>query len=215
MINRLITAILLVTATATFAQADVITTQKTSRLPATILPNAMDELDPFDPNIEQKLEDMDRIYEQETGLSAIVEDVSATWASCRQSSCAVWIRIDKSKQTAYLYKYGRHVDTWLVSSGVPGRGTPNFEGRPNGRIYDRYTSTKYPEGDYKGLGNMPYAVFYKGGFAIHGTTVGNFKRLGKKASHGCIRVHPDNGFTFNRLVRQHGIGNVWISIYGN
>ena len=32
--------------------------------------NALDELNPFDPNIEQQLEEMDRVYEQETGLYA-------------------------------------------------------------------------------------------------------------------------------------------------
>lgn len=175
--------------------------------------NLMDELDPFDPNIESQLEEMDAIYEQETGMSPFVDTFTIPFGpKCRQISCPVFIRIKKSVQTAYLYRDGSLVSTWLVSTGVPGRGTPDFEGNPNGRIYDKYTSSKYPEGDYKGLGNMPYAVFYKGGFAIHGTTMGNFKRLGQKASHGCTRLHPDNGFTFNRLVRQYGIYNVWISI---
>ena len=209
MITRLITALLLVSSLATFAQAQEMT-------PAIVdanAPNVMDELDPFDPNIEQKLQEMDRQYELETGKPAFIEDIMSTWAACRQSSCPIWIRINKAVQKAYLYQNGRHIATWLVSTGVPGRGTPNFEGRPNGRIYDRYTSTKYPEGDYKGLGNMPYAVFYNGGFAIHGTTPGSFKRLGTRASHGCVRMHPDNGYTFNRLVRQYGISNVWISIY--
>src|SRR5690606_6416376 len=112
------------------------------------VPNAMDELDPFDPNIEQKLEEMDRVYEEETGKSAFIDTFAATWATCRQASCPVWIRVNKGEQKAYLYRDGRHVDTWLVSTGIPGRGTPNFEGRPNGRIYDKYSSTKYPEGDY-------------------------------------------------------------------
>jgi len=73
-------------------------------------------------------------------------------------------------------------------------------------------SSKFPGGDYNGLGNMPYAVFVDGGFAIHGTTRGNWPLLGQVASHGCIRVHPDNGFIFNRLVRQHGVKNTWITI---
>ena len=213
MITRLITALLLVSSLATFALAQEVTPAKVDANAATTL-NAMDELDPFDPNIEQKLDQMDLQYEQETGKPAFIEDIVTTWgAPCRQMTCPIYIRVNKAVQKAYLYQNGRQIDTWLVSTGIAGRGTPNFEGRPNGRIYDRYTSTKYPEGDYKGLGNMPYAVFYNGGFAIHGTTTGNIKRLGTRASHGCVRVHPDNGYTFNRLVRQYGISNVWISIY--
>lgn len=59
---------------------------------------------------------------------------------------------------------------------------------------------------------MPYAVFIEGGFAIHGTTVGNFKYLGTRASHGCIRLHPDNGRIFNHLVRQYGIRDTWVTV---
>jgi len=59
---------------------------------------------------------------------------------------------------------------------------------------------------------MPYAVFISGGYAIHGTTRGNWSRLGKPASHGCIRLHPDNGQIFNVLVRRNGISNVWITV---
>jgi hypothetical protein len=52
----------------------------------------------------------------------------------------------------------------------------------------------------------------RGGFAIHGTGRGNWRKLGNKASHGCIRVHPDNALIFNRLVRENGIKNVWITV---
>ncbi len=46
-------------------------------------------------------------------------------------------------------------------------------------------SSKYPVG--RGNAPMPYCMFFRGGFAIHGGMVPNFN-----ASHGCIRVpHPD------------------------
>ena len=132
--------------------------------------------------------------------------------TCFRQECAVWARVVKSEQKLHLYVNGQLVNSWLVSTGAPGHGTPNFDTHPNGRIYDAYSSKKFPGGDYKGLGNMPYAVFISGGFAIHGTTAGNFPKLGKPASHGCIRVHPDNGKIFNRLVREHGIKNTWITV---
>lgn len=176
--------------------------------------NFLEQLDPNDPNIEQILELYDEYYEAATGKSANIAEDGLLWnmASCYRSSCAVWAHVNKSEQKLYLYLNGRHVDTWLVSTGVKGHGTPDFDGHPNGRIYDRYSSSKYPGGDYNGLGNMPYAVFYYRGFAIHGTPKGNWKRLGSQASHGCTRVHPDNGYRFNRLVRQNGIQNVWITV---
>lgn len=69
-----------------------------------------------------------------------------------------------------------------------------------------------PGGDYNGLGNMPYAVFVRGGYAIHGTVQANWSKLGTPASKGCIRLHPDNGLIFNRLVRALGVALAWVSV---
>jgi lipoprotein-anchoring transpeptidase ErfK/SrfK len=63
-----------------------------------------------------------------------------------------------------------------------------------------------------GLGNMPYVVFIRGGYAIHGTTSGNFSLLGKTASHGCIRLHPTNAKLFYDLVQKYSLNETWITI---
>ena len=172
------------------------------------------ELDPFAPNVEQQLKEFDEVYERETGISAFLpEDLfGAKGNSCVRQSCPVWARVVKSQQMLYLYLDGALATQWSVSTGIPGRETPKFEKHPDGRIYTRYTSGKFPGGDYNGLGNMPYAVFISGGFALHGTPKGNWGKLGKKASHGCIRQHPEYAQYFNSLVRQNGIQNVWISV---
>lgn len=181
------------------------------------IPNMIEELDPFDPNVEEVLEYYDKIYEEETGKSAHLEDDTFIndligLATCYRNGCAIWAQIVRSSQRMYLYQNGGLRGSWLVSTGIPGHGTPSFDKHPDGRIYDRYTSGKFPGGDYNGLGNMPYAVFIRGGFAIHGTPRGNWSRLGRPASHGCIRLHPDNAYIFNRLVRQYGKSNVWITV---
>ncbi len=182
------------------------------------LTNQMDELDPFDPNIEEKLEQIDQDYFAQTGKEPILEEAFTNKIfglfsrNCVRKDCKVWLQIVKSTQRAYLYIDGTHQATWRVSTGTWGHGTPNFDTHPNGRIYDAYTSTKYPGGNYNGLGNMPYAVFISGGFAVHGTGVNNWAKLGSKASHGCIRLHPDQAYYFNRLVRKHGIKTVWITV---
>lgn len=175
--------------------------------------NIIDDLNPFDPNIEQKLEEMDKAYEGETGTSSFLKDFGLfNFSDCYRKECKVWAQVIKSEQRMYLYVDGRVEHIFDVSTGVVGYETPNFDKHPNGRIYDRYDSKKYPGGDYNGLGNMPYAVFIEGGFAIHGTGQSNWRKLGRRASHGCIRVHPDNAIIFNRLVRANGIYNVWITV---
>lgn len=176
--------------------------------------NALDELDPTAPDIEQQLQKFDEEYERETGKSAHLDldPLEALVPSCYRNSCKIWADVDKSAQRLYLYIDGALSYTWKTSTGKPGFGTPDFDKHPDGRIYDKYTSGKYPDGDYNGLGNMPYAVFISGGYAIHGTTRGNWPKLGQVASHGCIRLHPDNGQIFNVLVRRNGIRNVWVTV---
>lgn len=176
--------------------------------------NVMDELDPFAPNIESILKQLDAEQEAATGMPSHIEDNQSqmTKASCYRLSCRVWAQVNLSKQVIYIYVDGKYTAAYYVSSGIAGFDTPTFDTRPNGRIYDKYTSTKYPDGDYKGLGNMPYAVFISGGFAIHGTTEGNFKKLGTRASHGCIRMHPDAAEYYNKLVRYVGVKDAWITV---
>jgi lipoprotein-anchoring transpeptidase ErfK/SrfK len=124
----------------------------------------------------------------------------------------VWANISKKKQLMLLHIDGELVDSFKVSTGDKKHETPTFDMRPNGPIFNKYTSKKFPGGNYNGLGNMPYVVFIKGGYAIHGTTKGNIPKLGKKASHGCVRLHPDNAKIFNEIVRAVGIENTWVTI---
>lgn len=35
---------------------------------------------------------------------------------------------------------------------------------------------------------------------------------GTPASKGCLRLHPDNGFIFNRLVRAAGVAWSWVTV---
>jgi lipoprotein-anchoring transpeptidase ErfK/SrfK len=129
-----------------------------------------------------------------------------------QINARVWARISKQKQLLKLYIDGELVDSFKVSTGDKKHETPAFDLRPSGPIFNKYTSKKFPGGNYNGLGNMPYVVFIKGGFAVHGTTKGNIPKLGKKASHGCVRLHPDNAKIFNEVVKALGIENTWVTI---
>ncbi len=132
---------------------------------------------------------------------------------CSGKDCILYVEIDKSAQTLYLYLLGELKDSFLVSTGKGKKyETPELSLHPRGPVLTKYTSRKFPGGNYKGMGNMPYAVFVKGGYAIHGTTPGNFSKLGKKASHGCIRLHPDNAKVFNALVKTIGLSRTWVTV---
>lgn len=176
--------------------------------------NFFDTLNPRSPNIEKILKQLDADYEKITGKSAhlYVGPLDDFFGHCYRNSCRIWADVDLSTQRLYLYKDGVLTYTWKTSTGREGFETPDFDTHPDGRIYDRHTSPKYPEGDYNGLGNMPFAVFVDGLYAIHGTTKGSWGNLGSPASHGCIRLHPDNGQIFNVLVRRHGVRNVWVTV---
>ena len=184
--------------------------------------NMIEELDPRAEDIEERLREIDDAYEKVTGESAIlggvleggenVEEESFDRSSCYRKSCRLWVSISRKTQTATVYVDRKKIGSWKVSTGKKGSSTPNFDRHPNGRIYNRYSSTKFPGGDYQGLGNMPYAVFIKGGYAMHGTPKGNWSKLGRVASHGCIRMLPKNAKIINNYVRRFGVRKVWVTV---
>jgi lipoprotein-anchoring transpeptidase ErfK/SrfK len=57
---------------------------------------------------------------------------------------------------------------------------------------------------------MPYAIFFHRGYAIHGTY--ELSRLGGPASHGCVRLHPQNAAILFSLVREEGPRNTRIVV---
>ena len=61
---------------------------------------------------------------------------------------------------------------------------------------------------------MPHAVFFtKDGHAVHGTL--EVKRLGKPASHGCVRLSPENAATLYALVEKTGLKNTQVVLAGS
>ncbi len=145
--------------------------------------------------------------------SFLLEKDSLTSITCKEKECLIYLEINRATQKLYLYLIGELKDSFLVSTGLAGKyETPLLNRHPAGPVLTKYTSRKFPGGNYKGLGNMPYAIFIQGGYAIHGTTTGNFSKLGSKASHGCIRLHPDNAKVINALVKTVGLGQTWLTI---
>jgi lipoprotein-anchoring transpeptidase ErfK/SrfK len=111
--------------------------------------------------------------------------------------------VNVSTQTMTVVKHGRVIHTWKVSTARKGYITPRGTWRPK-RMHRMWHSRKYD------MSPMPYSVFYHGGYAIHGTSY--VKRLGRPASHGCVRLATANAAKFYALVKQIGPGNTRIVV---
>lgn len=112
-------------------------------------------------------------------------------------------RIDLSSQTMVVKKNGKVRYKWKISSGRKGYTTPT------GRWSAKWLSKHHRSRKYNNA-PMPYAVFFHGGYAVHGTDA--ISRLGRPASHGCIRLHPDNASKFYNLVERTGLKNTRVVI---
>jgi hypothetical protein len=115
----------------------------------------------------------------------------------------VVVRVDLSDQRMYVYVAEKLEYTFPVSTGRKGYGTPV------GRYQAQWLSPKHRSRKYN-MAPMPWSVFFHGGYAIHGTT--ELKRLGRTASHGCVRLHPDNAKVIYSLVRATGKDSTLITI---
>ncbi|MDX8467983.1 L,D-transpeptidase [Mesorhizobium sp. VK23B] len=111
--------------------------------------------------------------------------------------------INVSSQTMTVSKYGQVLYRWSVSTARRGYFTPRGSYRPQWTARMWY-SRKYDNSP------MPYSVFFRGGYAIHGT--GAVKYLGRPASHGCVRLHTANAATFYSMVKEAGYGNTRIVV---
>jgi lipoprotein-anchoring transpeptidase ErfK/SrfK len=117
------------------------------------------------------------------------------------ASAGIVARIDISSQVMTVSQDGYILYSWSVSTAGRGYHTPRGNYRPT-RMAKMWYSRKYDNAP------MPNSIFFKGGYAIHGTN--HLKSLGRPASHGCVRLHPSNAQILYRLVQEYGPGNTRI-----
>jgi lipoprotein-anchoring transpeptidase ErfK/SrfK len=91
---------------------------------------------------------------------------------------------------------------WKVSTGRKGYTTPTGEWNPTWLSINHWSKTYDAP--------MPFAVFFKGGYAIHATDA--VAKLGQPASHGCIRLAQQNAAMFFDLVKAYGKSNTKVVI---
>ncbi len=92
-----------------------------------------------------------------------------------------WIEVNLAKQRLVAWENGKVVYSTRISSGK--RATPTRRG-----IFT--IKSKYRAKTMRGPGyvapNVPYTMFYSGGYAIHGAYWHN--RFGTPVSHGCVNL---------------------------
>ena len=111
--------------------------------------------------------------------------------------------VSLSSQTMVVSQNGIVKHRWRVSTGRKGFGTPT------GSWKAKWASRNHRSRKYDNA-PMPYAIFFKGGYAVHATF--DTKRLGRPASHGCVRLSPNNAATFYQLASRNGLSNTRIVI---
>ena len=118
----------------------------------------------------------------------------------------ILVNIDKSTQEMTVFIDGIERHSWPVSTGTRGYSTPSGD----------YTASSMNEIWYSKQWDdapMPHSVFFtKRGHAIHATT--EVKKLGRPASHGCVRLAPENAKTLFYLVKDAGLENTQVVLTG-
>ena len=116
------------------------------------------------------------------------------------------IVVDKVSQEMTVTLDGEELYTWAVSTGAQGYDTPSGTYRPF-RMEKDHFSKEWDDAP------MPYSIFFTPlGHALHGSY--HIKSLGRRASHGCVRIHPDNAAKLFALVTKTGMSNTQVVIQG-
>lgn len=136
-------------------------------------------------------------------LAAAALAFSAFVLMSAPASAKVDIRIDLASQTMRVETSNGDVHFWPISSGRKGYGTPRGTWEPY-RLATMHRSRKYNNAP------MPHSIFFHGGYAIHATT--EERRLGRPASHGCIRLSRANAAKLFAMVKAEG---AVIAVNGN
>lgn len=119
----------------------------------------------------------------------------------------VLITVDKNTQRMSVSVDGQPRYAWPVSTGKAGYETPVGSFTPS-RLVKDHASKEWDNSP------MPHSIFFTHrGHAIHGSN--DTRRLGRPASHGCVRLAPANAAKLFALVGSEGMRNTRIVIRGD
>ena len=123
--------------------------------------------------------------------------------SSAQADILVTVTVSKADQRVSVDVDGTERYRWPVSTGRSGYSTPSGSFRPI-RLEKSWYSRKYD------WAPMPHSIFFYKGYAMHGTV--EERRLGRAASHGCVRLSRANASTLFALLRERGKSSTRIEV---
>jgi hypothetical protein len=126
-------------------------------------------------------------------------------AAASEADAKLDLYIDKSTQQISVIRNGALLYVWPVSTGRDRFSTPSGVYTP-----ERLEPIWYSKAYYNAP--MPHAIFFHQGYAIHGSY--DISQLGGPASHGCVRLHPQQAALLYAMVEQEGPANTTIIVGG-
>ena len=118
-------------------------------------------------------------------------------------AATVVARVDLSKQRMNVYVDGRRKYSWVVSTGRQGWRTKPGSYTPF-KMQKKFYSERWKM-------SLPYLIWIgNDGTAVHGTYVTG--KLGRPASHGCIRLSISNARKFYSLVEKYGMWGTRVDV---
>ncbi len=119
----------------------------------------------------------------------------------------IWIDVDLFEQTLAAYEGDRMVYATLVSSGLPGWGTP----AGLNRVWLKVTAGKMSGGagrpDYYYLEDVPWTMYFNKDVALHAAYWHD--GFGYKHSHGCVNLAPSDA----QWLFQWAPDDVWVWVH--
>ena len=139
-------------------------------------------------------------------ISSVVAVLGALALTHPAASAEISIVINKTTQRMIVSVDGQERYSWPVSTGMADYATPTGAFAPS-RLAKAHYSREWDNAP------MPHSIFFTdAGHAIHGSRATG--RLGTPASHGCVRLAPENARILFSLVMAEGLGNTRIEVTG-
>lgn len=139
-------------------------------------------------------------------LGPLLPALAVILALAAPARANVLIEVDKAKQQMTVTVDGDPRYIWPVSTGQRRYDTPGGEFQALS-MERHHFSREWDDAP------MPYSIFFtQDGHAIHGSY--EVRRLGTPASHGCVRLSPENAATLFALVKAQGVKNARVVLTG-
>ncbi len=137
------------------------------------------------------------------GIAVALALALVVGAPVASQAASLVAKVDIATQTMTVIHRGQVKYRWKVSTARKGKVTPA------GSWSAKWLSRNHRSSRYNNA-PMPYAIFYNGNYAVHGTN--QVSRLGRPASAGCVRLDTANAAVLYRLAQQEGLKNTRIVV---